>query len=94
MATIEQRLKVLESKSTLNKDKVTEIFLVGFVDPDELNSPINHIWHGADNFYMADDESEDNFKNRVCEEIRKIYPEKAKGVLLLFADRSSKNILS
>jgi hypothetical protein len=92
MATIEQRLQALENKNALNKDNVTDIILVSFVGKHELEKPINHIWYGEDNFYLADGESEEEFKSRASAEIRKIRQAEPNSVLLLFADSAIETI--
>ena len=89
MATIEQRLQALESKMVLNQDSATAIILVSFVGKGELESPTSHIWYGEDHFYLADGESEEEFKSRASAEIRKIRQAEPNSVLLLFGNRAT-----
>jgi Ulp1 family protease len=84
MATIEHRLQVLESRNAINKNNLTDIILVGFVGKDELESPINHIWQGEHNFYKTNGETEEEFKERASNEIRKIKRVAPNCILLLF----------
>ena len=92
MAKIEQRLKVLEGKSTDNKEDVTNIMVVAFVNKGEVDSPITHIYHGDLNFYKAQDETDNDFTNRASAEIRKVKQIKANNALLLFGDRTIETI--
>lgn len=91
MANIEQRLQALESKNAINNN-VTDIILVGFVGADEVDSPVNHIWHGEDNFYKPDGETEQDFKSRAIGEIRKNRQSEPNSILLVFGDRAIENI--
>lgn len=87
--SIKSRLQKLESSNVVVDSTVKDIILVNFVGKDDIGAQINHIWYGDEHFYIADGETEDEFKDRASAAIRKSQQCNPNSVLLMFGKRSS-----
>jgi hypothetical protein len=89
---VNKRLSKLESQLNTSDDTDSNVIMIDFVRPGQLDARITHIWSiaGKDDCYLGDRESDDDFCDRAAKYIREKNNISDKSLLTMFGDAGVK----
>lgn len=91
---VNKRLSKLESQLIGSDDIDSNVIMIEFVRPGQLDARITHIWSiaGTDDCYLEDGESDEKFMARAAKDISEFNNIDAKQVLLVYGDTEIQQI--